>query len=756
MSRVYSNTGSGMTLWHTKTDTIYSNTGTGTTLWHTKTDTIYSNAGDGRTLAEPKIFKHTFNPGETDATSTHVEVNGVAGDYRSVIELNNTYYDQDMNKLPIDEITTSSIEEHGFVLSDLSNFDSELTLYTLVDEQDIQTVELKYDAVLVKEITYQLSTDKETWVGYNGTEWVEDYWMSKEELETLQLDLLEDEVYFKTNLHSNTDDYATIEELNIEFEPVTDMPSTLNIAESNDLPAELMIPYVITQSVGAAKDTFVNKDRPTLDYSHMERLLVGDDTYRTLIKFDLTEIPEDAIIREAYLDLSPRKIDDTEIKISKLLEDWQMGSTTWANQPDTEEVESLEDLINQWLEGEENNGMLLEVDGFHDYYSSRIEREADKPKLVVKYGMPDGSALNSMSYMESTIEIRERNDLNASVLVQGVNRPNQPATIEVVYGDTEDITGTIGVQTNDIADLESNATISRPNLPSQIVVPERSDLDSTIVARRSDSEDVTGNITASRRDMASTIIVPERNDLDATISTRRDGFHFIRSSVSASRPELKSTITVPYRNDLDGQISARATDESDLDSNITASKPEMPGFIKLIIHNDLNGQISVRVDEESELPSEITAIRKNMIASIIVPENDNIDGTITVRQSDDKDMSSNIGVTRKEITGHLGVVIASSFPSTITVSREDDTEIEGTLGIRGFGSSDLPGQLTPRPRDVSQIPIYIDVHYKHDIMGTIVIAHSLEITATITINASQLKLPRQWRAISNRVINNEQ
>ena len=684
----------------------YSNTGSGSTTWSSKTETTFSNSGDGKTLSKPKIYQHIFNPTELDVASVAITVNGVINEYKTIIKSGDTYY-AGQEEINITEINLETMEEYGVYNPDLTGFE-EITLYALIDKQDINTVEINYDITAVQEVTYQISTDKVNWSD----------WMTKTELESLEVDLLEEEFYIRTSLYSNTDNYPTVEELNIEFEPVTDMMSNIYVANRNDLSSTFMIPYVITQSIGAAKDTFVNETRPTLDYSYMERLLLGDNQYRTLIKFDINEIPDNAVIREAYFDFTAKKKDDSEIQIHKLLDDWTMGATTWANQPEHEEVDSLTDLLNEWIEGKsENHGMMLDVEGSHDYYSSRIDDESAKPKLVVKYGFPDGSALNSMSYMESTVEVAERDDLECSIMVQGVNRPNQPATIEVVYGDTEDITGTISIKTGDVDNFEGEITVNKPQLPSTIYVAERSDLSSTITSRLSDYNFLNASISVSRQDVFANIALRLHEEIDGSITARAFESKNIDSQIIPIRREMESSVIVPHRDNLDGSITIRRSDDEDVNSNIAVN-------------------------------------RKELLSGIIVPHRDNLDASITIRQTETEDVVSKIGVNRDWMEATLGIVIASSMESTITIQREADEDFPASLGIRGFGSLDLLGQIIPRPRDVSEIPIYIDIHHSYDIMSTIEVAQYMQLQATISIRSDSFKLPRQWRTISNRVITN--
>jgi hypothetical protein len=89
------------------------------------------------------------------------------------------------------------------------------------------------------------------------------------------------------------------------------------------------------------KDTYICSNAPSANYGTQPILEVGAEipefhgVCRTLVKFDLKDLPRDAVIKYAYLRLYLKegKGADTKVSVERIMSDWNENTVTWSNQP---------------------------------------------------------------------------------------------------------------------------------------------------------------------------------------------------------------------------------------------------------------------------------------------------------------------------------------------------------------------------------------------------------------------------------------
>jgi len=176
---------------------------------------------------------------------------------------------------------------------------------------------------------------------------------------------------------------------------------------------------VIQPDANSGVDSYIEDNSPDANWDGYLWLQVGYlttpviSTTRALIKFNLSEIPKNAIILEANLSLywyfTSEDPGSSEFTVYRINESWNETNVTWNNQPDinTTIIDSIDgfqagnegqwktwnvtNTVQEWINGTyENYGFeIRKVDensgGTIRFYSSDYETADLRPKLVVTY-----------------------------------------------------------------------------------------------------------------------------------------------------------------------------------------------------------------------------------------------------------------------------------------------------------------------------------------------------------------------------------
>lgn len=174
----------------------------------------------------------------------------------------------------------------------------------------------------------------------------------------------------------------------------------------------------ITTLVQKFEDVYISSSQPNFNFNSSNVLWIGkqnkDIVYRTLLKFDLSFIPEGSTIISSnlnfYLDYDASDMGNVAvIKPYAVKDSWDASEVTWNNQPaintslvGTENEVSTEgyfswmvtEIINEFVNGGvENNGFelraeeveLLESKRFVSSSEKDLNKQALKPILVIQY-----------------------------------------------------------------------------------------------------------------------------------------------------------------------------------------------------------------------------------------------------------------------------------------------------------------------------------------------------------------------------------
>jgi hypothetical protein len=175
------------------------------------------------------------------------------------------------------------------------------------------------------------------------------------------------------------------------------------------------IEKVIQPGPTEGKDTYVYSGLRDNNYGEKEKLEIGDDAYiqkryRSYLQFDVSSVPDNAVIIEARLGLylfSVNSLSCTSVSAHQVNSPWEEYGITWDYQPAfsedptyTEEYGcginefhywEITNLVAGWVNKSINNyGVMLQggPSSPYTYYSSEYTSPNPRPKLIVKYYLP--------------------------------------------------------------------------------------------------------------------------------------------------------------------------------------------------------------------------------------------------------------------------------------------------------------------------------------------------------------------------------
>lgn len=183
-----------------------------------------------------------------------------------------------------------------------------------------------------------------------------------------------------------------------------------------------------------ARDTYISSSSQTASFGDAAELVVRPGTQSVLLRFDLTSIPQNAIVEKGYLMLRTRHSGSRglSVDIYRVLRPWEEMEATWrqaaaaipwgvpgCNQPGVDREASrlrtvtldttstwhvfpLVRIVTDWIRRpQQNQGILLvgrgEVDTGYAFYSSQDWAWDWRPKLVVQYRMPPPTPTPTMT-----------------------------------------------------------------------------------------------------------------------------------------------------------------------------------------------------------------------------------------------------------------------------------------------------------------------------------------------------------------------
>lgn len=544
-----------------------------------------------------------------------------------------------------------------------------------------------------------------------------------------------EDVDFPSSINPRVESYDDFDSLlNVPFQYTSDLVSVLRAPVYNKMEViyDLEEPPVITSELSPIKDTFIRNFMPKVNFGTHGDLLVGSNSqgevYRSLLQFDISSIPNNKIIKQAELVLSISSVNKKgDIQVSPVLQPWSEYGTTWDNQPPCGDYVSIgvntdssgsirldvTQLVVDWYEGNlTNNGIYLKaLNELQKYYAAYFSREgAHPPKLVVKYYDPTvystgRSTLPSEVFiigagdsdLNSEVEIKalwHDADLDSSVYVNipyelpiqlTVSRPSLPSSLVVTVNEDSNLSSEMTVRVEWSSDTESSVSI-RGN--------RETDFDSSVFVKHIDQSDLESEL----------LIVNYVNDLDSTIKVRNQYNNDFDSAVFIKYPgmsDVDSELTVHVTNNIDSTIKVRVLDDNDLDSTVTIHrKSDLDGEVMVYQKTELDSEMVVKYGDESNLNSQIYVYYKSDLDGILFVSSGQLRSELIVRGGGGSDLQSELFVVS---------VGDNDLGSQVVVRQQENNDLSSELAVRGFANFDLPSELFPRVIGVADIESTLEI-----------------------------------------------
>jgi|GEM_PF-3719394 len=470
------------------------------------------------------------------------------------------------------------------------------------------------------------------------------------------------------------------------------------------------------------KDAFIRSQAVTFNYGSEQSMVVGysqefDEVCRSLIGFDISDLPDDIVIEKAELKLynSIKKPLVHQVGIFELESNWEELGVTWQNQPQFGSLIDLRDIgtkeeyvtfdvtesITRWYNGlAPNNGFIIKA------INENAKQYEQFPTRENRFNKP----ILQITYYDKTIYSFGRSDIPSSVFIYSVGHKEIVGSLSIrEFEQSSNIPARIHIYNPDY--MESSLVVSRPDIISKIIIrqSETYDLISNLIVRRKDGNNVDSNILINAPDRIGKLYVLHRNDLNSQITIKVFGENTINSKISVNRNKVTSNLIVRRNesNDIQGKIHIKANGENKLNSGIIINARDRIGKLYVLHRKDIVGNIFVIGNEYKQINSNISITRKNLICNLKIVVHSQLQGSLTVKRSDDNIIESNISIPhRKDITGWINVVGASMIPANLFVLSG---YLKANIKIPSYETYDKLGKMTVRVTWANEIPCSIFV-----------------------------------------------
>lgn len=341
-----------------------------------------------------------------------------------------------------------------------------------------------------------------------------------------------------------------------------------------------------------------------------------------------------------------------------------------------------------------------------------------------------------------------RPNLNGSLIIKQANEIDLNSNVSVQREGADDLASRLGVQKVWNSFMYSKMRVNVKARPGQIIVPEHVDLNSSVDINNpfavSCESGLGSSLTVIRGGLASRVDVTIFYDLSSTISWNALGTNDLAGSVSVSKGNLPSVLVVTIADDLTSRLLPNVWGGYGVGSVLTISRPDLRFTLHILERNDLESKIGVQVEGGAELESLVVINRPDLSSNLEVHKPFDEPSSIAVRVIADADQSSVLMVNKPDIPSSISVTDYTDLPSSITAWRGESeflsanlivldrsdlkgsvdvwyrSEISGvvrvisgnlasTIGVWGYGSLDIPGSLSPRIKNISNLPSLFDI-----------------------------------------------
>lgn len=521
--------------------------------------------------------------------------------------------------------------------------------------------------------------------------------------------------------------------------------SSINVLNRNDLQSKLQIAYnskmsgvvdVIDPPIhhlirNPVADTFLRQGIQTLNYGGSQNVQVGyslekNEIYRTLIKFDVTNLIDNITIKNIKLRLYNSQIlkNPQKLALYSVSSAWDEYGATWKNQPYISDMITSSSVagvgyvefdvtsaVQKWINNEEDNyGFEIRaLNESQDDFVSLNSRESSvyKPELDISYQENIIYTYNRTN-ISSKFYVLQRKDLASSIRIPSFNsdeylkskmfinrndtfvsyiaisNPDIYSLVTVKVEEKNSINGNISVRNQSLSDLDSKLEISKLVVPSKISILYRDNVTSELVVRKYVENNINSTITVNKNSLLSRLFVAYSDDIDSSISVKQANYNDLESVIDIVNPNLITSLDVLYRDDLMSSIDVWIYGEYDLPSTISINRSEIKGTIKLVFKDQVQSSITVRRDAISQFSTKIAVSKPDMLSQLAVVYSNEIESSMVVRINKDDDLSSKLIVPySKALNSKINVFNVNNLESTIKINSR---YLKSTIVVRSYNN----------------------------------------------------------------------
>ncbi|TVX97978.1 DNRLRE domain-containing protein [Cohnella terricola] len=464
----------------------------------------------------------------------------------------------------------------------------------------------------------------------------------------------------------------------------SDLNASLSVKPKNRMAGrvEIIDPPKLTLEIPIIKDAFTRSSIPTLNYGSEQSMVVGrhvvnNEIYRSFVQFDVTQLPKNIIIEEAYIRLfnSIKRTSDIQLGVYTLDSPWDEDGITWVNQPAINNLVSISDV-----------GSALEytkLDITNQLKMWYPKGNSNNYGFMIKALNENGSQYVQFSTRESPIhqpyiEITYRQDV-----IYSFGRVDLPSSIMVLATGKSDIAGSLTIREFDRnGDLPSRVHILNPDMIESNVSVNRPDLIANLTVVQNQDSEIAGAITIRVKGG----YLPQDNLL---------------SRIIVNAPDRPSKVWIKNRSEIHSsvRVTVRMNGRNDLLSNIKITRDELSG--RLSVRRGVFGDIpsNLKTIIHSNIPSNLQVSRKDVAGSIEVKYFNDLPANLTVRIHED--IAGNLLVLhRDDLPSSVHVIYANTLPGSLVVISGF---LQANIKIPAYATQDKAARVTVRAKMVSDL-----------------------------------------------------
>ena len=523
-----------------------------------------------------------------------------------------------------------------------------------------------------------------------------------------------------------------------EIQPMgfIDYPTEIEVRPHNMMSAiyETQRPPIITSVLKPTQDSFTREksEYSSINYGSSSSMVVGRDNgdiWRSFIQFDFSSINPSYILTESKLRLYYKGSTPKDLKLELLNADsqWYEYSITNLNRPAPIKLISNEftvnsekgyiefeimDIVKSWLsKAQDNNGFIIRmanesVNGQTTFFT----RETSfAPELEIKY-------------YDSTVFSQGRTQIPTEIYIKKLSDKNVNTELEVHSTHRfEKVNTQLYVHRAEVPLEDDILTEITSNVVSNEVIlvvskPVKLEVETEITTRVPEINSKETEISVSRNVVESELYVKHKNDNEIEFVVRASNSNNILTELAISRPIVPTEIIASIRREED-VLTEISTRKPHVDLEITVSKPSVLTELNVKIRGNQYLYASVDVTKptvESELYvkhrtdilTEITANIKSDVYTEIIVINTSVATEITPRLFAISDVESEIFVKYesdilteiefKAVSQVLTEIFARSVSQVSTEIIHSKDRVVTAITIPTWVDLDMVTEIQPR------------------------------------------------------------